>query len=197
MPKKDLCEIIAIIDRSGSMESVKSDAIGGLNAFMDEQKKVAGQATVTMVFFNHEYEFIYQGVPIADVKEFDEQTYVPAGMTALLDAVGRTIDSAGERLANTADDQKPEKVVVAILTDGLENASKEYRHSQIMEKIKCQRETYKWEFVYLGANQDAFAEGAQLGIDPSQIVAFAATPDGTRGVFKTLSSTVKSYRTGK
>ncbi|MBW8001719.1 MAG: hypothetical protein FVQ80_06815 [Planctomycetes bacterium] len=117
--KKGLNELVGIIDRSGSMDVIASDAIGGLNTFIREQKEVPGEANVTIVLFDHEYKVDYKGVPIADVKEYNSQSYIPRGTTALLDAIGRTITTVGERLANTDEGQRPEKVIVFILTDGM------------------------------------------------------------------------------
>lgn len=197
MPKKDLCDIIMVIDRSGSMEKIITDAIGSLNSFLKDQKAVPGDARVTAVLFNDDYKMLYDGIPIADVPDFDDNSYKPGGMTAMLDAIGKTIDATGERLSRLSEDDRPEKVLVAILTDGMENASKEYNHSQISQKIKTQRDQWKWEFAFLAANQDAFAEGGKLGIDPKMTMAFAATPDGVKSGIKGMSSTVTSYRTAR
>lgn len=197
MAKKDLCEIVLVIDRSGSMGTIVQDAIGSLNTFLEDQKKVPGEATVTVVLFNDEYHIPHTSVPINDLPPFDETNYRPAATTALLDAVGKAVDTTGERLGNLDEADRPEKVLVAILTDGLENSSKEYNRSQIFDKIKHQRETYGWEFMFLAANQDAFAEGAKLGIDPTKTINFDATADGVRCGVSDLSFHVTSYRMGK
>ncbi len=178
------------------MGTIVQDAIGSLNTFLEDQKKVPGEATVTVVLFNDEYHIPHKSVPINDLPPFDETNYRPAATTALLDAVGKAVDTTGERLGKLDEADRPEKVLVAILTDGLENASKEYNRSQIFDKIKLQRETYQWEFMFLAANQDAFAAGAQIGIDPTMTMSFAATAKGVRDGVREMSSQVTSYRTG-
>lgn len=194
--KESLTEIVCVIDRSGSMQDVRSDAIGGFNSFIEEQKKVPGEATLTVVLFNDDYEFLHRGVALESVK-LDEENYVPSSNTALLDAIGRTIDDVGNRLSNTPESDRPGKVILTILTDGLENASTEYTRDRINEMIKHQREKYSWEFVFLAANQDAFAEGASMGIPSDTTMAFAATPEGTEGAWSDTSRTVSRLRTNR
>lgn len=197
MARKNLCDIVMVIDRSGSMGGICKDAIGSLNMFLKEQKEVPGDARVTAVLFNDEYKMLYDGVGIADVPDFDDTSYVPSSTTAMLDAIGKAIDATGERLSQLSEGDRPEKVLVAILTDGLENASKEYNRSQIFDKIKIQRDDYKWEFAFLAANQDAFAEGAKLGISADMTANFVATGAGVKSGVSVLSSRTTSYRTAQ
>lgn len=192
--KKGLSEIVCIIDRSGSMETIKDDAIGGFNTFVEEQKKYPGEATMTYVQFDNEYEVVFEGKPLQGVQPIDSSTFVPRGSTALLDAVGRTINSIGARLASTSEDQRPESVIVVILTDGQENSSREMTRSMIKEMITHQQEKYGWQFIYLAANQDAFAEADQLGIPQVNAQNFAPTGDGVRSAYNIASSTTTSYR---
>jgi hypothetical protein len=193
--KKNLCEIVCIIDRSGSMGSIKEDAIGGFNSFIDEQKKVPGEATVTLVQFDDEYELLYENKNINGINFLDDSTYVPRGMTALFDAIGKTIVSVGERLSNLEERDRPEKVIFAILTDGYENSSKEYTTpSVIKEMIEHQKEKYSWDFVYLAANQDAVTTGSTFGISSKDAINFAATGSGMIDGYKCLSNSVTSYR---
>lgn len=159
--RNDLTDITVVLDRSGSMASCQKDAEGGLNTFIDEQKKQPGGAVFSLVQFDTDYEFVHRGVPIDSVGKCELH---PRGNTALLDAVGRAITETGERLKNIAEDQRPGLVVFVILTDGQENASKEFKRAQIKEMIERQQSTYKWKFLFLGANQDAFAEAASMGI---------------------------------
>ena len=192
--KEGLSAIICIIDRSGSMELIKTDAIGGFNAFLEEQKKLPGEAVLTTIQFNHEYEVIFENKPLQEVEPITEREYQPAGMTALLDAVGKTIDAAGKRLAAMPGENRPENVIVAILTDGHENASKTYSLSDVKERITHQKENYAWEFIFLGANQDAFDEAAKIGIDQKDSFQFDATKEGIKEAYFNLSSSVKKYR---
>lgn len=196
MPKKDLTEIVFIMDGSGSMELIRDDAISGFNAFIEGQREVPGEARFTLVLFNTEHMRRYDGVPLADVRPLGRHNYCPKGFTALLDSIGSTIDAVGVRLSNTKIEDLPEKVIVAILTDGNENASKEYTHSQILAKITEQREIWKWEFLFLAANQDAIKTGSAIGIDPDQAVNFAPTSDGTKLAFDTMSTRTAAFRRG-
>lgn len=193
--KKGLNEIVGIIDRSGSMDSIVDDAIGGLNTFIDEQKKGPGTANITIVLFDHKYKLDYENVPINEVKKYDNKSYVPRGTTALLDAIGRTVATVGERIANTPEDERPEKVIVFILTDGQENASVEYNKNKILEMITHQKDKYNWEFMYFAANQDDFAEqGKSLGISINNTVSFTSTGDGVRNAYNTVTKMSKGYR---
>jgi len=187
-------EIVCIIDRSGSMSSIKTDAIGGFNTFLEEQKKIPGEATLTFIQFDTEYEVLHENTPLQNVPSLNEDTFQPRGMTALLDALGKTIDSVGERLKGMPEENRPDKVIFAILTDGQENSSGKYSLSQVKEKIEHQRNVYKWEFIFLAANQDAFAEGFKLGIDPKDTFNFQSTGKGTRAAYRTLSTSVAQYR---
>jgi uncharacterized protein YegL len=196
MPKKNHAEIICILDRSGSMQSIASDAIGGFNTFIEEQKKVPGTASVSLVLFDNEYLKIYENKNLNEVETLTAETFIPRGMTALLDAVGRTINTVGERLSQTPEEDRPEKVMVCILTDGLENASTEFTKNKIKEMITHQREKYSWEFAFLGANQDAFAEAGAIGISQVYTASFLSTEEGTRKAYGHLNKMSSSYRTG-
>jgi len=195
MGKKEFTEIVCIIDRSGSMQAIVNDAIGGFNTFLEDQKKHPGEATLTYIQFDTEYELLHENTPIKDVRPIDMTTYKPRGMTALLDAIGRTIDTVGRRLSNIPDENRPAKVVVAILTDGEENSSHEFTLEKVKGMITHQKDTYQWEFIFLAANQDAFAEGAKIGIDPKDIQNFAATGKGVRAAYAHAGASVGSYRT--
>ena len=190
----NLSDIICILDRSGSMESVRSDAIGGFNSFLADQQQQPGDAHFTLVLFNHDYLLLYDHVGIAQAQPLDNSSYQPQGTTALLDAVGRTIDDVGQRLAQTPEPQRPGKVIVAILTDGLENASKDYSRSRIAQMIQHQREKYSWEFIFLAANQDAIATAREISIAAQDAVSFAATPDGVRHAHLHMSQEVTRRR---
>ena len=195
MPKQNHTEIVCIIDRSGSMESIKTDAIGGFNNFLEAQKKLPGTASVSLVLFDNEYETPIQNADIKSVDPLTEKTFVPRGSTALLDAVGRTVNEVGTRFANMQEQDRPEKVMVCILTDGLENASREFSRSKIKEMVEHQRDKYKWGFVFLAANQDAFAEAESIGISKNMAVNFEQTGDGTRAAYDSLNMMVSEFRT--
>ena len=191
----NLTEIVCIVDRSGSMSSVREDAVAGFNSFLGDQKKQPGDANITLVLFNDGYEVVHDGRPIAGVDPLNDQTYVPDGCTALLDAVGRSIDDVGKRLAATPEDERPGKVIVAILTDGLENASTDYTRERVFEMISHQHETYSWEFIFLAANQDAIAEGGKIGIKSDNSMNFAASGEGTKEACLCMSDAVMGFRT--
>ncbi len=160
--RSDLTDITLVVDRSGSMAHIREDAEGGINTFIGKQAEEAGEALLTLVQFDTEYEFVHAGVPIENASEYE---LVPRGMTALLDAVGRAINETGERLANMAEEDRPGLVTFVVVTDGHENSSKEFKKSQIKELIERQQNDYGWHFTFLAANQDAFAEAGELGID--------------------------------
>lgn len=160
--KPDMTDITLVIDRSGSMEAIREDAEGGVNAFVREQAQQTGEALLTLVQFDTEYEFVHQGVP---VKSAPAYKLVPRGRTALLDAVGRAINETGDRLAKMAEPDRPGLVIFVIVTDGEENSSQEFSKAQIKEMIERQQTQYRWQFTFLGANQDAFAEAGGMGID--------------------------------
>lgn len=159
--RSDLTDITVVLDRSGSMATCREEAENGLNAFIDKQKAEPGEAAFTLVQFDNEYEAVHSAVPIKDVPKF---TLVTRGMTALLDALGRAINETGARLSAIAEAERPGLVVFVILTDGQENASHEFKRPQVREMLERQERDYQWKFIYLGANQDAFAEAGGLGI---------------------------------
>ncbi len=196
--KENLTELVFILDRSGSMHSMQEEAIGGFNAFLEDQKKVPGEANMTLVLFDHDYNLIHNGKDLNDVESLCSDTYSPRGTTALLDAIGRTVDDVGKRLAETPEEERPSKILVAVLTDGLENASKDYKKAKINEMITHQRDEYKWEFIFLGANQDAIAEGSSLGVSKICSMTYDATKAGMKSSLSRMSGAATSYRmTGK
>ncbi len=166
----DLTDITMVVDRSGSMGAIRTDAEGGINSFISQQSKEPGEALLTLVQFNTQYEFIHSGTPIKQVPPYKLE---PTGSTALLDAVGRAINETGARLAAMDETQRPGLVVVVIVTDGQENASREFNRAHIRQMIEHQQSVYDWQFTFLAANQDAFAEGASLGIAVDGIAQWA------------------------
>lgn len=186
--------ISIVLDRSGSMQSIADDTIGGFNKFLQDQKKVSGKATVSLIQFDDVYEEVYIGKDLQEAKELTKETFVPRNQTALLDAIGKTINKTGEWLKNIPEAIRPGKVIFVIMTDGQENASKEFTRTQIFDMIKHQTDSYKWAFVFLGANQDAIQAGASMGIGKGSSWTYSATSDGTKKAFFSMSSGVSSMR---
>ncbi len=189
--RNDLTDVTLIVDRSGSMIDCRADAEGGVNTFIENQKKEPGDCLFSLVQFDAEYEFVHKGVAIKDVPYY---TLVPRGWTALLDAVGRSINETGNRLAAIPEEQRPGLVVFVIVTDGQENSSHEFKKSQIREMIELQQNTYSWKFTFLGANQDAFAEAGSLGISAGAIANYAQ--HNSLDAFKSASANVSRMRQG-
>jgi len=190
----NLTEIAYILDRSGSMQPHQEAAITGFNDFLEHQLDTPGDGRFTLVLFDDEYLVPVAARPLEEVAKLDASTYVPRGSTALLDAIGRTIDTLGKRLDATPEPERPGKVVVAIYTDGLENASERYRWMDIASRIKHQREAYKWEFMFLAANQDAIATAAQLNIGHQFASNVAATAEGLHAAHRAASRKLSSLR---
>ena len=162
--KKDLCELVIIIDDSGSMQHVADKTISGFNEFLETHQKLPGEALLTLVKFNTNYEIVHNGVNIEDVPKLNKNTYQPHGMTALLDAVGRSIDEVGKRYDAMSEEDRPAQVIFMIMTDGEENSSEEYNLEQIKEKTKKRQDENKWEFVFMGADQNAWTAGHSMGL---------------------------------
>lgn len=188
-------QIVCVLDRSGSMGSIIEDAIGGFNEFIREQKKLEDEATMTVALFDDKYELLFNNIPIPEVPEFTRETWSPRGMTALYDAIGKTINDV--KIANSKLDKsdRPDKVLFCIITDGLENRSQEFKSGMIRTMIEeCEKE-HGWSFVYLAANQDAFNVGSTFGISAGNTYNFMATSDGMSNVSATLNNTSNYYRT--
>jgi uncharacterized protein YegL len=192
MVDQNLTEIVCVVDRSGSMSVIRDDAIGGFNSFLKDQKALDKPCRLTYVQFDDKYEVIHNAVPLAEVPLLTAATYVPRGWTALYDAVGRTIDMVGARLAALPEAERPAKIIFLILTDGQENSSKEYETARINEMITHQREAYQWEFVFLAANQDAMMAGNKMGIKRN--FNFATTGKSVKKVYDNASASLCSYR---
>lgn len=182
---KNLTELVFILDRSGSMHSLTAETIGGFNSLVEKQKK-DGNAYLTTVLFDNNCETLHNHVDIQKVPILTNNEYYACGSTALLDAVGQTIDSIGHRLAQTPEEERPGKVIFTITTDGQENASKEYTLERVKEMITHQRNVYNWEFVFLGANIDAVQTAGSLGISPMMAKTYSATPTGCRSTYHVM-----------
>jgi len=192
--KKNLTEIVFILDRSGSMQSLTDDTIGGFNSMIEGQKKEDGEAYVTTVLFDDNYELLHDHVDIQKVNPITTKEYYARGCTALLDAIGKTINSIGSRLSATPEDERPDKVMFVITTDGFENASKEFSKSTVKEMIEHQQEKYSWTFMFLGANMDAVGEAASLGINTDFARTYTADTWGTQSVYTAMNNVVSTIR---
>ena len=192
--RQDLTHIVFILDRSGSMDTIQLDTIEGFNQFLTTHKAAPGAATVTLIQFDNQYEVHYQMCDVQQVPLLTTSTFQPRGRTAYYDALGRAINETGQQLAAMAEADRPSKVLVVILTDGLENASTEFTESQIGAMREHQAEVYNWEFVYLGANQDAIAAAAAIGIQPDMAMTFSATRAGTQSAFDSVAKATVSLR---
>jgi uncharacterized protein YegL len=196
MTKENFTSINVVIDRSGSMSNLAKDTIGSFNTFLTDQKDVPGEAALTLCTFNTHYSLVHDFVKLATVPNLDAKTYSPSGGTALLDALGATINSVGQKLAAMPEDERPSKVIFLVITDGEENSSHEFTKAQVKAMILHQQEVYKWEFVFMGANIDAVSEAESLGIRGANTVNYCATVAGTQDLYKSVSSGMKSYRRG-
>lgn len=190
----NLTEIVFILDRSGSMQTLTDDTIGGFNSFIEKQKKEPGDAILTTVLFDDQYEILHDGVNLKDVKPLTREDYYARGMTAMMDAIGRTINTVDARIQKTPEQYRPGKVIFVITTDGYENASMEFSRARVKEMIQRQTAKYDWQFLFLGANMDAVSEAGTFGVCAAQSVTYAANSVGTKAVYDSLNSTISNYR---
>lgn len=188
--------IVCILDRSGSMESIVDDAIGGFNGFLKKQKKQDEDATMTVALFDDRYELLYNNVDLNKVKKITRDVWSPRGLTALNDAIGKTINDVGSEINKQKKSKRPDKILVAIVTDGWENASKEYTGSDIKKLIK-KKEKDDWQFVYLAADQDAFKVGTSFGVKGGNTFSYFNTSAGNTMMFNSLSNATSKFRSVK
>lgn len=193
--KKNLTDLVFILDRSGSMRGLESDTVGGYNALLDKQRKEDGEAIVTTVLFDDGYELLHDRIPLTGIADITTKEYYVRGCTALLDAVGRTITKVENAQAHTLESQRPEKTLFVITTDGLENASKEFRLDAVKAMIDRCREK-GWEFLFLGANMDAVKTAGAMGIAPERSVNYHADAAGTAATFASVACAVSEMRCG-
>lgn len=192
--------ITILLDRSGSMSSVKDDTIGGFNTFLKGQLEVPGQCTISLFQFDDQYESVYNRKAIKDAPKLTDKTFIPRGNTALLAAAGRAIDDTGESLKNMPEHDRPEKVIFVIITDGQENHSDYVEWGScktkavLNDKIKHQTDVYKWEFVFIGANQDAIGEANSIGINGANAINYTQNAVGTHKLYGALSSNIRAMR---
>ena len=191
-PTNEKTQIVCILDRSGSMSSIMSDSIGGFNTFLKQQKELPDEATLTVALFDDKYELLYDDVDIKKVKNITNKEWFPRGVTALYDAIGKTINNVKATHAKLGV-EAPAKVLVCVVTDGHENASREYSRSDVQKLIQdCEKDD--WNFIYLAANQDAFAVGSSFGISYGNTYTYTASADGVANMSMTLNNASVNYR---
>ena len=192
----DYTHIHILLDRTGSMEIIRDDTIGGFNTFLEEQKALPGKATLSLVQFDSQdpYEVVHNFKDIQDVPELTRETFVPRAYTPLLDAIGRSINDVASALAKKT--EKPEKVVVVIITDGQENASMEFRKDQIEKMVMEKQNTDKWQFVFLSADLASIGDAMALGFNAASTMAYDQDKDGVKSMYSSVSNSVASYRAG-
>jgi len=187
-------ELVFILDRSGSMAGLESDTIGGFNSVLEKQRKESGDAAVTTVLFDSEYELLHDRFDIHNVKPITGEQYFVRGSTALLDAVGRTINKIANVQRNISENERAEKVMFVIITDGMENASREFSYPTIKRMIEFEKEKYGWDFIFLGANIDADEVAGRYGIHKSRAVNYHADAQGLKNSYDKINEAVRDVR---
>ena len=195
--KKNLTELVFILDRSGSMAGLEKDTIGGFNAMIEKQRAEAGEAYISTVLFDNYSEVIHDRVALNVVPKLTEKEYYVRGCTALLDAVGGAIHHIGNVHKYAREEDRPEKTLFVITTDGMENASRRYSYEKVREMTQRQKEKYGWEFLFLGANIDAAKEAARFGIDADRAADYHADTQGTAVIYEAMSDVVYSVRASR
>ena len=195
--RKNLTEIVFILDRSGSMAGLEGDTIGGFNAMIEKQRLEPGEALVSTVLFDNHSDVIHDRLTLDRIPRLTSREYYVRGCTALLDAVGSAISHIATIHKYAREEDKPEKTLFVITTDGMENASRRYTYEMVRNLIEKQKREYGWEFLFLGANIDAAREAARFGIHPDRAVDYRADHRGTRVIYETVSETVRDFRASK
>lgn len=193
--KKNLSEIVFLLDRSGSMSGLEKDTIGGFNAMIEKQKKEQGEALISTVLFDHEMKVLHDRVKVQDVKPISEKDYQVRGCTALLDAMGGAIHHIGNVHKYARNEDVPEHTIFVITTDGMENASSHYSSSKVRTMVERQKEKSGWEFLFLGANMDAIAAAKDFGIEEDKAVEYRSDDIGTRLNYAVMSEAICEFRT--
>jgi hypothetical protein len=197
--RKDYTHITVVLDRTGSMESIRDDTIGGFNAFLNKQKEEPGTATMTLVQFDTQdpYEVIHRFKPIAEVTELNRQTYVPRASTPLLDAMGRAINDLEQSLTELKEKDRPAKVIMVVVTDGQENSSREFRKDQIEKMVKEKTEKNDWQFVFLSADLAAIGDAMAVGIHANAVLLYERSGKGSADAWASLTNRTSDYRSAR
>ena len=194
---KALTEIVFILDRSGSMNGLEKDTIGGFNGMLEKQKQVEGDVLISTVLFDDKCEVLHDRKPIQEINPLTEKDYYVRGCTALLDAVGGAIHHIGNIHKYAREEDRPNKTLFVIITDGFENSSKRYTYDKVKSMIERQQKRYDWEFMFLGANIDAIAEAKRFGINEEMAVEYLCDEAGTALNYETVSEVVSYLRANK
>lgn len=192
--KKDLTELVFILDRSGSMCGLEGDTIGGYNSLLEKQKKEPGEATITTVLFDDTYELLHDRINLRGITPITDKEYFVRGTTALLDAIGKTIIKIENAQKHTEEAERAENVMFVITTDGMENASNEFTYDKVCQMIEHQKSKCGWEFIFLGANIDAIDTAERVGIKRNRAVNYNADSEGTSLNYQVISDTVSYLR---
>lgn len=195
--KKNLTEIIFILDRSGSMSGLESDTVGGFNAMIEKQKKEEGEALISTVLFDNESKVLHDRVEVQKIERMTEKDYSPGGCTALLDAIGGAIRHIGNIHKYARHEDVPERTIFVITTDGMENASRYYTVEEVKRMIARQKERYGWEFLFLGANIDAVETARAFGIGEDRAVNYHADAQGTQLNYEVVGAAIRRFRRRK
>lgn len=194
MSRANHSHILFLLDRSGSMGAIKSAVIEGFNAFITSQREVVGTADFTLIQFDDKYEAVFKDVDLSEVPMLTDYNFIPRGMTALLDAMGRAIDELGRTLKSKKEADRPEKVIVAVLTDGQENASVKFTQNEVRKRIEHQQSFYNWEFMFLSADPMSLEMSREVGFKDDMRFSFNADAMDTKRVFSQMSSVVMAKR---
>lgn len=187
-------EIVFILDKSGSMSGLEEDTIGGYNSMLKKQQKEEGQAIITTVLFDNNYDIIHDRTDIEEIRPLTEKEYYVGGTTSLLDAIGKTVNKIIRATKNTKKEYQADKVMFVIITDGMENSSKEYNYEKIKSMIELQKERYNWEFIFLGANIDAISTAERFGINADRAANYNADSQGTELSYEVVSELIVEMR---
>ena len=192
--KKNLTELVMILDRSGSMQGLESDTIGGYNSMLRKQQKTEGEVLVSTVLFDDVSEVLFDRVPLQKLPMMTENEYYVRGCTALLDAIGGAIHHIGNVHKYAREEDRPEKTIFVITTDGMENASRRYSYDKVKQMVERQKEKYGWEFLFLGANIDAIETAGRFGIAPDRAANYNSDHEGTALNYEVLADAVCEIR---
>lgn len=195
--KKDFTELVFILDRSGSMGGLEKDTIGGFNSMLEKQRKEEGEVLVTTVLFDNMYELLHDRINLKGIKPMTDNEYYVRGTTALIDAIGLTINKISNIQNNTSEEERARQVIFIITTDGMENASVEFTADKVRQMIEEQKEKNGWEFLFLGANIDAVATARNYGIDSNRAVNYHSDKEGTLLNYAVISEAVTNFRAKK